>query len=430
MNAKARGGRAKEWSHEQRGTDDGPPPHCSRPEQERTNKAGRAGKHGNRMVAPGSSAVVLPGVVAQLEQLLGAAQTKLEAEEQRARFRSEYARILDMCPIVAQLASLKPDLCNMSATLDMRLCEADTGWRSTIQEVLKPSGDATNTNQLACAALQSIPSELGAARFSWLQSIAARADQVWQIFIKWPSTAALEPQRLAGLCDACFSIARCVQLDEVDASRCIVNRSAAMHALSRELAAPCYPQIAEFEFTRLSCSRAGFNNGRATTGATWRASALSELDTDRRGRAFVKTKFVIVNLSQTRSMRLEQLRICDGTEGGTHTIDLTNTGGAVSAVLLPHTKPKPSYSVYVLLAPLSQLHPTQLQCDTGGSPGDADAVAWQICSRFAVRGMRQRFKPRFPKYSFTWRFQELEMPNLTTASAIAPWPGLWERLGF
>lgn len=354
-----------------------------------------------RLTVPAGGPVILAGVAAQLEQLLAAAELKLDAECQALHV----ARVLSRCPIAAKLTTLRPYLRDVSAVVDA----AGHSWRDTLQAVLAPSTYESATVEAPCTPRRSLPDE----RLRWLDSVVARAEQVRQIVV---CPAAVGPQRTAALCDACFSIARWMQhLDEVDCAQSIVGRSAAMHALSRELAAPRW---------QTSDSKDGdcILDIPAKMPTLCEVSATSEL-TDDLGETFVKTKFVLVNHSRSACIQLEHLRI-SGVDGGScHIVDLANT-----AVLLSHTKAKPSYSVYVLLVPLCQLRPTQISFGWDAAAG-TDAAVLQACSRFAERGSRQRFQPRWPRYEFTWRFREVEA-NSTATDTVAERPGLWARLGF
>lgn len=340
-----------------------------------------------QLVAPQPGGpVVLPEVAAQLEQLLAAGELKLTAEHRA----SQVARTLKHCPVLLDVYDV--------------IDAADACWRCTVQAVLTPAKDGR------CTALQPLPTELAHERLCWLGSIVARAGQVRRI-VAAPSTA-LGPQSTAALCDASFSIAHCMQeLDQADAiAHCIVERTAAMHALSRELAAPSVHRLLANESINMR------------TLSEVSVSSESERSTDCRGEAFVKTKFIIVNRSRHSCMQLEQLRIHDG--GRYHTVDLAKT-----ALLLPHTKAKPSYSMYVMLIPLSQLYPAQMQFAVDAAAG-VDDLTLQACSRFAERGAKQRFQPRWPRYEFTWRFREVQANEPATAAAAATHPGLWKRLGF
>lgn len=345
---------------------------------------------------PLAGPVVLGGVATQLKQLMAAAELQLDAEQQA----SQVELVLRRCPIAAKLTTLRPYLRNVSADLDA----AKHIWRDTLQAVLEPS-----TSEHAVEVQRKLPFKSD-ERLRRLDSVVVRAEQVRRVV----GPAAAVGSRSAALCDACFSIASWMQhLDEVACAHCVIDRSAAMHALSRELVMPSLQP---------SNDEGGvLDNQSVNLPALWDASAVSEFTTGDRGEAYLKTTFTIVNHSST-CMQLEHLRI-GGTEGRScHTVDLTNT-----ALLLPHTKARPSYSMYVLLVPLSQLYPAKIVF--ANATAGVDAVTLQACLRFAESGARQRFQPRWPKYEFTWRFREAEAIE-TATDTMAVRRGLWARLGF
>jgi hypothetical protein len=359
----------------------------------------------------GVGIVSCAAVPAQAQRLLVAAELKLDAEGVAARL----AGVLDRCPLAAELGALRRELRQVSALVDARLCAANDGWQTTLRAFLAPASDGGK--QPPRAVSRPIDGQLA--------QLEATASQVARVQHIVQSAAALSPARVVALCDACFSVARCMRRDTVAVANCLAERSAASMALSRELAAP-RSNAADASSAAAADSLEDQRSQEDADDAEYQVSVDSVLDTDSQGQEFLKTTFVFLNLSRSSSVQMLELQIRSGAAAEQqHIVDLRGT------TLLPHSKAKPSYSMYVLLVPLSHLQPTRTLVEAAPRGLGVDEIAIQACADFSARGSTQRFRPRRPRYEYTWRYLEAEpLPPQATPAVAAPPRGIWERLGF
>ena len=171
----------------------------------------------------GADIVSCTAVPAQAQRLLVAAELKLDAEGVAARL----AGVLDRCPLAAKLGALRRELCQVSALVDARLCAANDSWQTTLRAFLASTSAGGKQPRAVSRPID--------AQLAQLEATASQVARVQHIV---QSAAALSPARVVALCDACFSVARCMRCDTVSVANCLAERSAASMALSRELAAP------------------------------------------------------------------------------------------------------------------------------------------------------------------------------------------------